>query len=122
LIALSASSSAQTSPTSTIGDSATKSSEGSAETWSAKPIGSYDLVIDTPDRKMPAALTISEADGKLSALLWPEGDNDGRVLDVTVKGVDLVLTGVAPCGPVTITIERRGTNLANRAWGVGVDR
>lgn len=118
LIALPASSSAQNSPTSTIGDNAAKSSDGPAETWSAKPIGSYDLVIDTPERKMPAALTISETDGKLSALLWPEGDKDGHVLAVTVKGVDLVLTGDAPRGPVTITIERRGKNLSG-TWSMG---
>ena len=118
LIGLPASSFAQNSPTPIVGDSAAKSSEGPAETWSAKPVGSYDLVLDTPERKMPAALTISETDGKLSALLWPEGDNDGHTMDVAVKGVDLVLTTVAPRGPVTITIERRGKNLSG-TWSMG---
>ena len=118
LIALPTSSSAQTNPGSVVHDSAGTSSEGPAEPWSTKPIGSYDLVLDTPERKMRAALTISETDGNLSALLWPEGDNDGHVMDVTVKGVDLVLTTVAPRGPVIITIERRGKNLSG-SWSMG---
>lgn len=118
LIGVPASSSAQTAPGLIVRDSAAKTSEGPAETWSAKPIGSYDLVIDMPERKMPAALTISETDGNLSALLWPEGDNDGHVMNVTVKGVDLVLTAMAPRGPVTITLERRGKNLTG-TWSMG---
>ena len=118
LISLPTSSSAQTNPGSIVHDSAATSSEAPAEAWSAKPIGSYDLVLDTPERKMPAALTISETDGNLSALLWPEGDNDGHTMNVAVKGVDLVLTAVAPRGPVTITIERRGKNLSG-TWSMG---
>jgi hypothetical protein len=118
LIGVPESSSAQTGPGLIVRDSAAKNKEGPSDTWSAKPIGSYDLVLDTPERKIPSALTISERDGKLSALLWPEGDNDGHVMDVTVKGVDLVLTAIASHGPVTITIERRGRNL-DGIWTMG---
>lgn len=118
LACLPATSSGQSTPSASVADSAAKSTEGPAEAWSAKPIGSYDLVIEMPDRKMPAALTISETDGNLSALLWPEGDNDGHVMNVTVKGVDLVLTATAPRGPVTITLERRGKNLSG-TWSMG---
>ena len=115
-----ASSSAQTNAGSTVGDGVAKSAEAPAEAWSAKPIGKYDLVFDLTDRKMPTALTITETDGKLSALVWPEGDNDGRVMDVTVKGVDLVLSTVVPRGPVTITIEKRGKSLSG-TWSMGME-
>ena len=112
-------SSAQTTASSTVSDSAAKPAEGPLDTWSDKPIGAYDLVIVLPERKMPAALTISETNGRLSALLWPEGDHDGKVMDVTVKGVDLVLSTVANRGPVTITIEKRGTALSG-TWTMGM--
>ncbi len=122
LMGLPGSSSGQSSPGSVVHDSVAKSSEALSppDTWSAKPIGSYDLVLDTRERKMPTALTISETNGKLSALVWPEGDNDGRVMDVTVNGVDLVLTTVVPRGPVTITIEKRGKTLSGK-WSMGME-
>ena len=120
LAGLPANSSAQSSAGSTVSDSVAKSAEAPAEAWSAKPIGKYDLVLDLTDHKMPASLTITETDGKLSALLWPEGDNDGHVMDVTVKGADLVLTAIAAHGPVTITIEKRGKNLSG-SWSMGME-
>jgi hypothetical protein len=120
MIGLPASSRAQNTAGSPVSDSATKSSEGPLDTWSGKPIGAYDLVIVLPERKMPAALTISETNGRLSALLWPEGDHDGKVMDVAVKGVDLVLSTVASRGPVTITIEKRGKTLSG-TWVMGME-
>lgn len=120
MVGLPASSRAQSTASSTVSDSATKSSDGPFDTWSDKPIGAYDLVIVLPERKMPAALTISETNGRLSALLWPEGDHDGKVMDVAVKGVDLVLSTVANRGPVTITIEKRGKTLSG-TWVMGME-
>lgn len=89
-----------------------------ADAWSAKPLGKYDLVVKLSDRDMPTDLTITESDGKFTALFWPVGDNDGHYMTVTVNGTDLVLNAEAPRGHVVIHIERRGARLTG-TWQMG---
>lgn len=91
---------------------------GPAEAWSAKPVGSYRVVINIPGREMPAALTVKEVDGKLVANLWPDGDNDGHDLAAAVNGTQLLLTGETPHGPVSFVIEHRGPKITG-TWEMG---
>jgi hypothetical protein len=69
---------------------------------------------------MPSDLTITESDGKVTALFWPVGDNDGHVMTVTVKGTDLILNAETPRGPVVFDIERRGAKLTG-TWQMGIE-
>lgn len=89
-----------------------------AEQWDAKPIGNYDVVLDTPDQAVAVTLTISETSGKLIALFWPASDEQGQVMDVTVVGTDLVLSANTRRGSLELSIERRGKALAG-SWTLG---
>jgi hypothetical protein len=93
---------------------------GPAEPWSAKPVGSYDLVIVLPQSMAPATLTISETAGKLGAVLFLREEPHPIPMDVAVNGTDLVLTLNRPEGPITIHMQRRGTNLSGN-WTIGAD-
>jgi hypothetical protein len=86
--------------------------------WSAKPVGNYDIMLNSADRKISVRVTVSESDGKLVALFWPADDAEGHAMDVTVAGTDLVLTAKTRRGPLEVNIERRGQKLSG-SWTLG---
>jgi hypothetical protein len=92
-----------------------------AEQWDAKPLGTYDVVLDTPDRPIAVTVTISETSGKLVALFWPASDDQGQVMDATVIGTDLVLSANTRRGAFELNIERRGKALTG-SWMLGNKR
>lgn len=91
---------------------------GPAEPWSAKPVGSYDLVIPTGGSMIIASLTIAEVAGKLSATLVQLDDPDQVAMDVAVNGTDLVLTLNRPRAPITVHLQHRGPQISGN-WTVG---
>ena len=91
---------------------------GAAEQWGAKPLGNYDIVLDTPDGQVAVTITISETSGKLVALFWPESDDQGQVMDVAVIGTDMVLSANSRGGAFELNIERRGKALSG-SWTLG---
>jgi hypothetical protein len=91
---------------------------GPAEPWSAKPVGSYDLVIPTGGSMIIASLTITEAAGKLSGTLVQLDDPDQVAMDVAVNGTDLVLILNRPRAPITVHLQHRGSQLSGN-WTVG---
>jgi hypothetical protein len=91
---------------------------GPAEPWSAKPVGSYDLVIPTGGSMIIASLTIAEIAGKLSATMVQLDDPDPVAMDVAVNGTDLVLTLNRPRAPITVHLQHRGRQLSGN-WTVG---
>ena len=91
---------------------------GAAEQWGAKPLGNYDVVLDTPDQPVAVTITISEISGKLVALFWPESDDQGQAMDVTVVGTDMVLFANTRSGSLELNIERRGKALSG-SWTLG---
>jgi hypothetical protein len=96
----------------------TVSREDPPEAWSAKPVGNYDVILNSADRKISVRVTVSEMDGKLIALFWPADDAEGHAMDVTVAGTDLVLTAKTRRGPLEVDIERRGQKLSG-SWTLG---
>ena len=88
------------------------------ESWEARPLGIYDVVLDTPDRAVNVRITISETQNKLVALFWADGDEEGQAMDVMVGGSDLVLTANTRKGPMEVTIARRGAKLSGN-WQLG---
>lgn len=95
----------------------TVSREDPPEAWSAKPVGNYDVILNSADRRISVRVTVSETDGKLVALFWP-ADAEGHAMDVTVAGTDLVLTAKTRRGPLEVDIERRGQKLSG-SWTLG---
>jgi hypothetical protein len=89
-----------------------------AEQWESKPIGTYDVVLDTPDHPIEVTITISETSGKLIALFWPASDDQGQVMDATVIGTDLVLSANTRRGAFELNLERRGKGLSG-FWMLG---
>ena len=89
-----------------------------AEQWEAKPLGTYDVVLDTPDHPISVTITISETSGKLVALFWPASDDQGQMMDATVIGTDLVLSANTRRGAFELNIERRGKGLSG-FWMLG---
>jgi hypothetical protein len=89
-----------------------------AEQWEAKPVGTYDVVLDTPDHPIAVTITISETSGKLVALFWPATDDQGQVMEATVIGTDLVLSASTRRGAFELNIERRGKGLSG-FWMLG---
>ena len=90
------------------------------EPWSAKPVGSYRVTLANanPSGPMVADVTISEQDGKLTALFWPVGDQGGLPMSATVKDNKLVLNAATPGGPFEARIEHHGTKLTG-TWLLG---
>jgi hypothetical protein len=93
---------------------------GAAEPWSAKPIGSYDLVIPTGEEMMIANVAIKEVGGKLVASLKPLTEARPIEMEVTVNGTDLKLLLDRPDGPITLHLQRRGSRISG-TWAVGAD-
>ena len=91
---------------------------GAAEEWSAKPVGSYDLVIPTGGSMIIASLTIAEVAGKVAATLVQLDDPDPVAMDIAVNGTDLVLTLNRPRAPITVHLQHRGSQLSGN-WTVG---
>jgi len=91
-----------------------------AEPWNAKPLGSYHVTLANanPSGPMDADVTISEQDGKLTALFWPVGDQGGLPMSASVKGNELVLSTDTPRGPFEARIEHRGAKLMG-SWQMG---
>ena len=89
-----------------------------AEQWESKPLGTYDVVLDTPDHPIAVTITISEVSGKLVALFWPASDDQGQIMDATVIGTDLVLSANTRRGAFELNIERRGKSLSGN-WMLG---
>jgi hypothetical protein len=87
---------------------------GSATTWDAHPTGKYLLALTLPDRKMQATLTISDSAGTPVALFWPEGDDEGHALSVTIHGSDLKLYASTPRGPFNMTLNRAADHITGR--------
>jgi hypothetical protein len=93
---------------------------GAAEPWTAKPVGAYDLVIPSGDAMMIATLTINEVGGKLSATFVQLDDAEPMMMDVAVKGTDLVLTVNRPQNPITVHLQHRGSQLSGN-WTLGTE-
>jgi hypothetical protein len=93
-------------------------SDNVGESWEARPLGIYDVILDAPDRLVNVRITISEMQNKLVALFWADGDEEGQAMDVTVGGSDLVLTAKTRKGPMEVTIAKRGAKLSGN-WQLG---
>ncbi|MFL5562484.1 MAG: hypothetical protein ACJ79K_13505 [Gemmatimonadaceae bacterium] len=93
---------------------------GSTTMWDARPSGKYLLELTLPDRTMEATLTISDSAGTPVALFWPNGDNDGHALSVTVDGADLKLYAATPRGPFNMTLNRAADHITGR-FSMGVE-
>jgi hypothetical protein len=117
LVALAAVS-AQAQPSMVAARSGPVAGRVAAEQWEAKPLGTYDVVLDTPDHPITVTITISETSGKLVALFWPTSDDQGQVMDATVIGTDLVLSANTRRGAFELNIERRGKSLSG-FWMLG---
>ncbi|MDQ6689861.1 MAG: hypothetical protein M3Z18_05055 [Gemmatimonadota bacterium] len=89
-----------------------------AEAWSARPVGNYDVVLDSPEGAIAVRVTVSETQGKLVALFWPAKEAEGQAMDVAIAGTDMVLTAKTHRGPIEINIERRGQALSGN-WTLG---
>jgi hypothetical protein len=117
LVALAAVS-AQAQPSMAAARSGPVTARIAAEQWESKPLGTYDVVLDTPDHPIAVTITISETSGKLVALFWPASDDQGQVMDATVIGTDLVLSANTRRGAFELNIERRGKSLSG-TWMLG---
>lgn len=67
---------------------------------------------------MVADVTVSEQDGKLTALFFPVGDQSGLPMSAAVKGNALVLNTDTPRGPFEARIEHHGAKLTG-TWQLG---
>ena len=94
---------------------------GPAEPWGAKPLGRYDLSVNTPEGAVPVVITITESAGNLSAALLKGNDPEAHTMAVTVKDTDLILNATTDNGPITINIKHHGQKLAG-TWDMGVQR
>jgi hypothetical protein len=101
---------------STAGAQATKSGEGAATTpaaWAALPTGTYELLIQLPERPLGATVVVRDSSGVPAATFQPEGD-PAQPVRITVKGTELTLNGEAPKGPFEIVMLRQGDEISGR--------
>lgn len=87
-------------------------------TWDARPIGKYHLDLTMPDRVMGAELTVADSSGQLTAFVWPDGDNDGHTMTLTVADTALVLNADTPGGKVELVLHRQDDRISG-TWTHG---
>jgi hypothetical protein len=106
---------------STAGAQATKSGDTTAATpaaaWAALPTGTYELLIQLPERPLGATVVVRDSSGAPAATFQPEGD-PAQPVKIAVKGTDLTLNGEASKGPFEVVLQRRGNEIAGR-WTYG---
>ena len=117
-VALAGTLSAQTPQNLAENGSVPASASTTAQQWDAKPLGVYDVDLASADADCRARITVSERQGKLVAMVWPRDDREGQMMDATVLGTELVLTGTTAGGPMEISVERRGDKLSGK-WTLG---
>lgn len=101
---------------------ATKSDGGAATTpaaWAALPTGTYELLIQLPERPLGATVVVRDSSGVPAATFQPEGD-PAQPVRIGVKGTELTLNGEAPKGPFEIVMLRQGDEISGR-WKYGGD-
>lgn len=88
--------------------------------WESRPVGKYHLDLTLPDRVMPAELTVADSAGRLTALFWPEGDNDGHAMEVTTSDTAVVLRADSPGGLVQLVLRRQEDRITG-TWTHGAE-
>ena len=91
---------------------------GPAEPWGVKPVGKYRITLAMPMHDMTADVTVREENEKLTANIWPVGDNDGRDFNAAVQGNQLVISGTTERGALNVTLEHRGSQISG-TWQLG---
>lgn len=95
---------------------ATTSGDGAATTpaaWAALPAGTYELLIQLPERPLGATVVVRDSSGVPAATFQPEGD-PAQPVKIAVKGTELTLNGEAPKGPFEIVMLRQGDEISGR--------
>lgn len=88
-----------------------------ATAWAALPTGTYELLIQLPERPLGATVVVRDSSGAPAATFQPEGD-PAQPVKITVKNTELTLNGEAPKGPFEIVLQRQGDELTGR-WTYG---
>jgi hypothetical protein len=90
-----------------------------ATPWTAKSVGTYDILIQVDGETQPATLIIAtDSTGALTAKAVEGPRNDEHPFKVEVKGDDLVCQSPTNNGVMTITFQRRGNDLVGH-WQAG---
>ena len=84
-----------------------------AATWAALPTGTYELLIQLPERPLGATIVVRDSSGAPAATFQPEGD-PAQPVKIAVKGTDLTFNGEAPKGPFEIVLQRQGDDITGR--------
>jgi len=104
---------------SSAGAQTTKSADATATTpaaaWAALPTGTYELLIQLPERPLGATIVVRDSSGAPAATFQPEGD-PAQPVKVTVKGTELTFNGEAPKGPFEIVLLRQGSDSVTGRW------
>ena len=104
---------------STAGAQTTKPGDASATTpaaaWAALPTGTYELLIQLPERPLGATIVVRDSSGAPAATFQPEGD-PAQPVKIAVKGTELTFNGEAPKGPFEIVLQRQGTDSVTGRW------
>ena len=85
----------------------------SATPWSALPTGTYELLIQLPERPLGATIVVRDSSGVPAATFQPEGD-PAQPVKIQVKGTELTFNGEAPKGPFEIVLLRQGSEISGR--------
>ena len=89
--------------------------------WPARPIGTWDLQVATPDRMVPATLVIADSAGQLVVSVRTVEDGESHPMTMTIKGIDLTLAGLSPNGAVTLVLRQRDSKITG-TWRIGDDQ
>ena len=81
--------------------------------WAALPAGTYELLIQLPERPLGATVVVRDSSGVPAATFQPEGD-PAQPVKIAVKGTELTLNGDAPKGPFEIVMLRQGDEISGR--------
>ena len=89
--------------------------------WSTKSAGTYDIVVAGANDGNSESATLvigTDSTGALTAKVVEGPRNDEHPMTVEVKGDDLVMKSQTNNGVMTITVQRRGDEIAGH-WEIG---
>ena len=89
--------------------------------WPARPIGTWDLQVATPDRTVPATLVIADSANQLIVNVRTVEDGEEHRMTITINGTDLTLVGMSPNGVVTLVLRQRDDKITG-TWRIGDDQ
>jgi len=88
-------------------------------------LATYDVSAGRRGAGTPARVAVADSGGVLIGSLWVVGEENPRPVAVSVRGVDVVLRGATPRGPLELVLYKQNSGFSREVsgrWTIGAAR